>query len=167
VSQFADHADRLVAFVSEGLTMRDGCARAGLSYDTARKWVSAGRRDPNGAYGAFVTALDAARCSSEAEDEDFEPGPVERQVEILIAGRELDGEAAIAAAQAQALARTVDTLSRTRGGSAGLALASVSRRLEECVGYLRLQPKDALTELQERRAARIAGLIAEGKMTPR
>jgi hypothetical protein len=77
---------------------------------------------------------------------------------MLVAGRKLQGEAAIAGVQARALARTVDALSRTRGGSAGLALASVSRRLEECVAFLRLQPKDGLTELQERRAARLAAL---------
>ncbi len=56
----------------------------------------------------------------------------------------------------RALARTVDGLTASRGGAAGLALASVSRRLEECVSLLQIQPKDALTELQERRRRRLA-----------
>jgi hypothetical protein len=154
MSQFAEHSGQLVAMVSEGLPLTEACKRAGVAYDTARNWVTAGRRDPDGEYGAFVTALDRGRMSAVREDDDL--GPVEREVERLIGGRELEGEVAVAAAQARALARKVDALAASPGGSAGLALASVSRRLEDCVALLRLERRDWLTRMQEERAARIA-----------
>jgi hypothetical protein len=165
---FTDNADRLVTFVAEGLPMTEACRRIGVPYSTARKWVGAGRADPHGDYGAFVQALDAARerrrLDREEEDELYEPGPVEAEVQNLIGGRQLDGQAAIAAVQARALARAVDGLSRQTGGSAGLALASVSRRLDDVVAGLRLQPKNKLTELQERYAARRAALLAANEL---
>jgi hypothetical protein len=154
MSQFSDHSEQLVAMVSEGLPLTEACSRAGMPYDTARNWVTAGRRDPSGQYGAFVVALDRARMSANQEDDDL--GPVEREVERLIRGRELEGEVAIAAAQARALARKVDSLAASPGGSAGLALASVSRRLEDCVAVLRLEPRDFVTRLQEQVAAKRA-----------
>lgn len=154
--QFDRHADQLVAMVSEGLTLTDACSRAGVAYDTARGWVTAGRRDPDGPYGAFVIALDSGRVTTADDDEPPEPGPVEREVQTLIVGRKLEGEVAVAAEQARALARKVDSLTAAPGGSAGMALASVSRRLEECVAFLKLAPKDWLTELQEQYAARRA-----------
>ena len=120
--------------------------------------MAAGRRDPTSRYGRFVAALDSARTTGNNQEGDFERGPVECEVIHLIAGRDLDGEKRIAAVQACALARAVDTLTSSKGASAGLALASVSRRLEECISTLRIQPKDALTELRERRAARLASL---------
>jgi len=151
MNQFDNNADRLVAIVGEGLTLTDACKQISLPYNTARKWVSAGRADPGSKYGDFVRDLDAARTLAESDgDEDHEPGPVESEVQHLIAGRKLDGEGRIFAVQARMLARSVDTLAQTKGGSAGLALASVSRRLEECIAAIRLQPGDWLTELQER-----------------
>jgi hypothetical protein len=45
MNTFENNADRLLAVVGEGLPMTDACKRIGLSYDTARKWVSA-RRPP-------------------------------------------------------------------------------------------------------------------------
>src|SRR5262249_12583310 len=109
-----------------------------------------------------------ARAQSQLnrEDLDYELGRAEREVVKLISGRELDPEGSIAAVQARILARSLDKLSESRSGSAGLALAAVSRRLEECVCMLRLQPTNELTELQERRAARLeaAGVLnARGK----
>jgi hypothetical protein len=167
-TSFTDNADKLVTFVEEGLPMTEGCRRIGIPYSTARKWVGAGRTDPNGPYGSFVARLDAAReqtrLNREEEDLDYEPGPVEAEVQNLIGGRQLDGQAAIAAVQARALARAVDALSRQSGGSAGLALASVSKRLDDVVAGLRLQPKNRLTELQERYAARRAALLAANEM---
>jgi hypothetical protein len=156
LSQFSDTADRLVAFVNEGLTLTDACSRVGVAYDTARNWVSAGRRDQAGRYGAFAAALDAARASEPQRDDDREAGPVEREVDSFLRDRDLRDEARIAAAQARALARTVDGLASARGGSSGTALATVSRRLDECLASLDIQPTDALTELRERRAARLA-----------
>jgi hypothetical protein len=152
MSQFAEHSEQLVAMVSEGLPLTEACKRAGVAYDTARNWVTAGRRDPDGEYGAFVTALDRGRMSAVREDDDL--GPVEREVERLIGGRELEGEVAVAAAQARVLARKVDSLAASPGGSAGLALASVSRRLEDCVAVLRLEPRDFVTRLQEQVVAK-------------
>jgi len=153
LSQFADTADRLVASVTDGLTLTEACSRAGVAYDTARNWVSAGRREPSGKYGAFAAALDAARDS---EGQHQEPGPIESEVHALLSDRRLAAEERLAAVQARAFARAMDVLASTRGGSSGMAMVAVSRRLDECIDGLRLQPKDALTEIRERRSARIA-----------
>jgi hypothetical protein len=150
MSKFNEHSDRLVAMVSEGLTLTDACKNAGVPFDTARNWITRGRRDPSGEYGAFAVALDRARMAqAPAKDDHEEPGPVEREVRTLIAGQELKGETAVTAAQALALARKVDSLSAMTGGSAGLALASVSRRLEDCVAQLRLPRHDWVDDLRE------------------
>jgi hypothetical protein len=88
-----------------------------------RKWISEGRRSPDGRYGGFVQALDAARTQARLaceEDDGYEPGPVEREVIVLIAGRELDQNGRIAAAQGRALARQVDSLAASRTGSSAL-----------------------------------------------
>jgi hypothetical protein len=146
MSQFSGHREQLVAMVSEGLPLTEACSRVGVSYNTVRNWVSAGRSNPSGDYGAFVAALDRGRMAGIENDD---PGPVEREVQSLLAGRELEGEATVTAAQARALARKVDALAGAPGGSAGLALASVSRRLEDCVAQLRLEKKDFVDELRE------------------
>jgi hypothetical protein len=162
------NTDRIISLVTEGLPLTEACDRVGVNPHTCRKWVSAGNRDPQGKYGPFATALQAAReqrrLDREEEDLNYEPGPVEAEVRKLIGGRELDGQAAIAAVQARALARAVDGLSRQTGGSAGMALASVSRRLDDVVAGLRLQPKNKLTALQERYAARRAALLAASEL---
>jgi hypothetical protein len=158
MSQFRDSADRLVTLVGEGLTLTEACKRVGMPYNTVRDWVSAGRRDPQGRYGAFVRALDSGRAlCARHEGHDREPGPVEREVERLLAGRVIEGEAAVAAAQARVLAAKVDALATAPGGSAGIALASLSRRVAECVAALNLPaPTDALDELLAHRRARLA-----------
>jgi hypothetical protein len=154
-----DNADRILSSVAEGSTLTEACQRAGVNLHTCRKWISAGRSDSESKYASFATALDAARTQRrlyhEEEEGDYELGPVEQQVVILIRGRQLDDQAKIAATQARALARQVDTLAASRSGSAALGLAAVSRRLDELVASLRIQPADALTEMQERRIARL------------
>ena len=158
--RFEQAAGPLIEAVSDGSTLTDACATLGVPVNTARNWVSAGRREPEGPYGTFVSSLDDARArAAEFDTEDREIGRVERAVEALIGSRDLTGDGRVLAAQARALAHQVDALSASRGGQAGLALASVSRRLQECVDRLGNEPKDLLTELQERRAERRARLF--------
>jgi hypothetical protein len=148
--------------VGEGQTLADASENVGLSPKTAYNWSSEGRRDPEGRCGGFSRSLDAARTQArldrEEELEDYEPGPVEREVIMLISGRQLDQHGRIAAAQARSLARQVDTLAASRTGSAALGLAAVSRRLDDVIVALKLQPEDALTQIGRERAARLAAL---------
>jgi hypothetical protein len=162
-SRFEDVADAVFDAVSEGFTLTEAASTVGISVNTVRNWIQAGRQRPDGPYGAWVAALDAVRAAGAVDDDDEgddeRVGPVEGRVEALINGRELDPEGEVHAAQARALARTVDALSQTRTGSAGMALASVSRRLEECIAHLELRPKDAVTELQERHRQRLLRMV--------
>jgi hypothetical protein len=152
---------KIIELVTGGETLIGACETAGVNPHTARNWISEGRRSPQGRYGGWVKALDAARASvrlDREEEDGYEPGPVEREVRKLIAGRNLDDHGRIAAAQARSLARQVDNLAASRSGSAALGLAAVSRRLDDIIVSLRVQPKDAVTEIVEARRARLASL---------
>jgi hypothetical protein len=162
MSRFEESADRVLEAIGGGANLRESCQKAAVPYATARTWVSAGRRDPSGKYGAWVRRLDAAKAGA-AADADAEalvgnpsaPGPVESRLQSLVAGRELAGEAALAFAQAKTLAHTIDRLADTPGAAAATALASCSRRLEEVVPALALPRDDALTRLRARRSSRL------------
>jgi hypothetical protein len=156
-SKFENTHAKIVELVADGETMVGACERIGLPCKTVEKWLTEGRAEPAGKYAKFAQALDAARRPSRDDDDLAEwRGPVEREVAALIVSRELDDEARVIAAQARVLARTVDTLSMSSGSSAGLALAAVSRRLDDCVSRLRAAPKDEVTRIVEARRARLA-----------
>jgi hypothetical protein len=152
MSRFDEHSKGLIALVGEGLSEHDACEQLGLPYSTARKWVNAGRRDPAGRYGNFVKALNAARASTPGDEA---PGPVAQNLEALIANRELDSEKQLGLAQARALARSIDTLSRSKAGAAALGLVAASKRLEDVVHTLRVRPPDAVDRIAARRSAAI------------
>ena len=151
MSRFDEHSERILGFVREGLTLTESCERVGASYATCRKWISAGRKVPDGPYGPFVAALDAAR--SPAADNGV--GPVQRQLEELLRGHDdLTGENALRATLARSLAKAIDELSTTRSGQAKMALVSASRRLEETVASIQLPREDLVDELRRRGSQR-------------
>src|SRR5262249_11563071 len=120
-------------------------------------WLAEGHRNPGGRYGGFAKALDAARTETRLvseEDRGYEPGPTEREVIILCSGRDLDQYGRIAAAQGRALARQIDVLTNARTAAAALGLAAASRRLDDVLVGLQIQPKDAVTEIGEAYLAR-------------
>jgi hypothetical protein len=93
-SKFDDNVSaQLVRLVTEGQTLTDACQSVGVSPRTGHNWASEGRRRPQSRFAGFASAVDAARTQArlnrEEELEDYEPGPVERQVRALIAGRNL------------------------------------------------------------------------------
>jgi hypothetical protein len=169
-SNFENLNARIIELVTDGETLADACDGVGLPYATARGWVKEGRKRPEGRFGGFAQALDDARSNgSRTEsrdgarfqpDEEYEPGAVEREVGSLVAGRALDGQARIAAVQARALARQVDNLAASRSGSAALGLAAISRRLDDVLVSLRLQPEDELTRIGNDYKARRARMRA-------
>jgi hypothetical protein len=83
-------------------------------------------------------------------------GSLETEVNKLLASRELPGEMPLIAAEARTLARSGDRLGQTHGGAAAMALATVSRRLEETMARLQVPKEDNIDRLQravrERRA---------------
>jgi hypothetical protein len=149
-SRFDDVSGRIMDEVAAGATLLDASDRAGVPVNTARGWVTRGRRDPDGPYGEFVATLAAAKTPDAGLDEDAEVGPIETEVEVVIVSRNLDDEGILVAAQARSLAAKCDELTVLPGAAAGTALAAASRRLGELVERLRLEPKDEITELQER-----------------
>jgi outer membrane murein-binding lipoprotein Lpp len=163
-SKFENVHPRVLAAVEEGLSLTDACARVGIPYNTVCNWLSDGRHNQEGRHGAFAAAVDAARSNGRLDhDEGYEPGPVEREVCHLIAGRALDQHGHIAAAQARALAQQVDRLATSRTAAAALGMTAASRRLDDLVAGLRVQPEDALTQLGRERAARLAS-FGNGKV---
>jgi hypothetical protein len=101
-SNFENGHAKFVELVAAGETLVGACEQVGVNPHTARNWISEGRRTPEGRYGGFVKALDAARASvrlDREEEDGYEPGPVEREVRALIAGRNLDAHGRIAGAR--------------------------------------------------------------------
>jgi hypothetical protein len=125
MARFAEDSDRLAELVGKGFTMPEACARASISYKTARHWLDKGGSDPDGVYGAWARRVDAVAASSEED----EPGAVEREVEALIAGHELRSESRLACEQAKVLARKIDQLDQSPGAAAAQAMAHCSRRV--------------------------------------
>ncbi len=155
-SKFDIFAPRIVASMMEGFALTEACRAVGVSPDTARKWVAKGRREPESAHGVWVAEVEAARTRPAPDHESYEPGPVERRVDELVATRDLDEDGRLVAAQARACARSVDRLAAAKGGAAAMGLASVSRRLEELVGQLRVAKKDWVDDLREQVASQRA-----------
>jgi hypothetical protein len=61
MSRFDEFAGPLIDAVTAGETLDQACGKAGLSVNTARTWARRGRKEPDGRYGGFAAALDAAR----------------------------------------------------------------------------------------------------------
>lgn len=152
MSRFDPDAERLIPLAGEGMTLQDACEKAGVPYETARAWITKGRRDPTSRYAAGLRRLESARTI----EREREAGPVERRLDALLRGRELTGENALAAEQARTLAAKIDQLGATPGAAAGQALAHCSRRLEEIIPGLGVPREDSVDRLRQQRAQRIA-----------
>ena len=143
MASFAKDSERLLELVGTGLSMAEACQGASIPYGTAKKWVDAGRKAPDGPYGAWLARLTAAKAGAPDDDDasprragDPGPGPVELRVDALLRGCEPSQQAALAGAQAKALARRIDQLSTSPGAAAATAMAHCSRRLEELTPQL-------------------------------
>jgi hypothetical protein len=88
-SLFDKHATALVALITEGFSLHDACDERGLRYKTAQTWLSKGRREPDGRYGAFTAAVEAARAKPV---QDNTPGPVYAATRSTLMGLELGPE---------------------------------------------------------------------------
>jgi hypothetical protein len=121
-SIFDKHANALVALCSEGLTTLDACAQRGLRYKTCEAWLSKGRREPDGRYGAFTKAVDEARAKP--VDDNKQPGEVYQATRLTLLGLKLGQEHELGKAQALALAETIDELRHTKGGAAATGMPS-------------------------------------------
>lgn len=52
----------LVERAAAGVSLPDSCRAVGLRLDTAKAWITRGRRETGGPYAEFVADLDAARA---------------------------------------------------------------------------------------------------------
>lgn len=157
---FEKHANALVALCSEGLSMRDACEQRGLRYKTIQGWLEKGRKEPEGRYGEFTRGVEAARAKPV---EDSKPGEVYEATRLTLRGMEpLGPEHQLGAAQALALAETIDELRHTKGGAAATGMAKLSERLEQVMVKLPVQRTPTkLDELVRRRNERLAAMKAK------
>lgn len=56
-------SDAIVEALGEGLSLREGAARAGVKYETARGWLRRGRRAATGELHEFAREVDEARAN--------------------------------------------------------------------------------------------------------
>ncbi|MGH3261626.1 MAG: helix-turn-helix domain-containing protein, partial [Trebonia sp.] len=88
---------------AEGLTVAQIAKQMGVSRATIYRRLGTEPEDPRDG----------------ADEAELEPGPLERAVGALVAGRELDLPSQATAVEALALARKADELGRTSGAGAG------------------------------------------------
>lgn len=67
--RFERAAPVLVEAFAAGCSTRDAACAAGVGERTVKRWLTDGRRDPAGRYGAFAAAVAGARARA------VEPGP--------------------------------------------------------------------------------------------
>lgn len=58
-----DVQERVVALVAAGASIDEAARQAGASVASVRRWLTEGRKDPDGARGAFAAAVDEARAA--------------------------------------------------------------------------------------------------------
>ena len=139
-----------------------------IPYGTAKKWVDNGRKRsrrpvrrmgcPPDRRQGWCTAVDAVDVGRSSEDSP--PGPVELRVDALLHGRELNREAALAAAQARILARRSISWARPpalRQGRRWRTAAGAWRSWSPCLEAPREDDLDRLKAEVPRAAFGLAG----------
>ena len=58
---FNRHSERVLEALLAGASIEDAARAAGCSARTMKRWLAAGRSDPDGPYGAFAEAVDSRR----------------------------------------------------------------------------------------------------------
>jgi hypothetical protein len=66
LSRFEQVAPKLARAVKAGASFDEACQKHGVNVHTAQTWLRNGRRDPEGRYGTFAAAVDAAKSSRAA-----------------------------------------------------------------------------------------------------
>lgn len=61
MSRFDETREQLIGAVRDGASIADASVSAGVSCATVRRWLTAGRREPEGRYGGFAVSVDAIR----------------------------------------------------------------------------------------------------------
>jgi transposase len=85
-SRFDDLAGQLIGAVRAGQTLDAAAAQAGISIATVRTWARRGRKDPEGRFGEFARALDAAREASRGDPSALDRSEFERHLAKAIRG---------------------------------------------------------------------------------
>lgn len=62
-----DH-ERLLGLLRDGLALVDAAREADVAQRTAERWLTKGRRDPEGKYGQFAAQVDALRADRQISD---------------------------------------------------------------------------------------------------
>jgi hypothetical protein len=87
MSRFEETATELVELVGAGATFQEACRSLAVAVNTGRSWLRKGRSDPDGRYGAFATAIDAARAEQVVATDDGPLTPGEWEVSVARAVR--------------------------------------------------------------------------------
>ncbi len=61
MSRFEETREALVGAIRDGASIADASAGVGVSCATVRRWLTSGRREPDGVYGEFAQSVDAIR----------------------------------------------------------------------------------------------------------
>jgi hypothetical protein len=72
----------LIDLIGDGLSLADAARQVEVSQKTVRNYLSRGRNDPDGKYGAFAAAVDGAKADAAEKEE-----PIDREELMLLLSR--------------------------------------------------------------------------------
>lgn len=75
---------RIAARVELGASLRDAAQAVGVKYETARGWLRRGRREEEGRYREFATAIEEAREKAAARPEPMDEAELREHVEQAV-----------------------------------------------------------------------------------
>lgn len=149
----------IAACIRDGKSIDQAAQEAGRPIGTVRRWLTTGRKNPDGPYGAFARSVDALRLAVP------EQVSGDRLTEIEAVAESLGGMDAGSLARvglARGLARKLDWCEATPTGAAAMAMANLSKQYLAIIHELTSASADDLEWLTDlfRDAQPDTGIIA-------
>ena len=85
MSRFEGSCEALVAAIRDGASIADASASVGVSCATVRRWLTTGRREPEGVYGRFAERVDAIRGERQDLHRELEQALTVKEAEAILA----------------------------------------------------------------------------------
>ena len=142
----------VVACIRDGMTIDQAANQAGRPIGTIRRWLTTGRKYPNGKYGAFARSVDGFRLAVPEQESGDRLGEVDAIAEST---GNLDDGVRARLGLARGLARKLDWCEATPTGAAAMAMANLARQYREVLDEL--QPMRSSTDTDRLVAALWSG----------
>lgn len=120
-----DETQALIAScIRDGMTIEQAAQEAGKPIGTIRRWLTTGRKYPDGTYGSFARTVDAFRLAVPEQPAGDRLAEAEAIADTL---GDVDEGTRARLGLARALARKIDWCEATPTGAAAMAMANLSK----------------------------------------